>query len=251
MPTEIKDLKVYTDGMFNSLKDKLFFLDQLKERYYTFFDFGCGDGRLLSTILKLRPESDIVGYDSSEEMRKMAINNNIPTYGNFDHFKYRLGWCVNSVLIFSSVIHEIYSYNTAENKTIDQFWELIESRNAKTIVVRDMMVSKSTERQSDIIAFKQNEYINSFKDVWGDIITQKQLIHFLLKYRYTVNWEREVRENYLPIYIEDFLKEMDESGYRLDYFCKYQLPFLSDCWKKDFNIVIPDTTHVKCIFTRK
>ena len=251
MPTEIKDLKIYTDGMFNSLKDKLFFLDQLKNRYYTFFDFGCGDGRLLSTILKLRPECNVLGYDSSEEMRKMAINNNIPTYDNFDRFKNSLSWRVNSVLILSSVIHEIYSYNTDENKTIDQFWGLIKSQNAETIVVRDMMVSKSTERPSNIILPKQGEYIPSFKSIWGDITTQKQLIHFLLKYRYTVNWEREVRENYLPIYIEDFLKEMDESGYRLDYFCKYQLPFLSDCWKKDFNIVIPDTTHVKCIFTRK
>lgn len=251
MPTEIKDLKIYTDGMFNSLKDKLFFLDQLKNRYYTFFDFGCGDGRLLSTILKLCPECNVLGYDSSEEMRKMAINNNIPTYDNFDQFKNSLSWRVNSVLILSSVIHEIYSYNTDENKTIDQFWGLIKSQNAETIVVRDMMVSKSTERPSNIILPKQGEYIPSFKSIWGDITTQKQLIHFLLKYRYTVNWEREVRENYLPIYIEDFLNEMDESGYRLDYFCKYQLPFLSDCWKKDFNIVIPDTTHVKCIFTRK
>lgn len=251
MPKEIKDLKVYTDGMFNSLKDKLFFLNQLKEHYCTFFDFGCGDGRLLSAVLKLRPESEVIGYDSSEEMREMAVNNGIPTYTNFYNFNHALNSYVNPVLIFSSVIHEIYSYNTEENKTIDQFWGLIGSQSAKTIVVRDMMVSKSTERPSDVIFLKQDEYINSFKDVWGDITTQKQLIHFLLKYRYTVNWEREVKENYLPIYIEDFLKKMDESGYRLDYFCKYQLPFLSDCWKKDFNIVIPDTTHVKCIFTRK
>ena len=255
MPTEIKDLKVYTAGMFNSLKDKLFFVNELKEITSAFFDFGCGDGSLLEATRNLIPESCIFGYDSSEEMREIAANKGVLVYRDLYKFLDVLSaYHRNSVLIFSSVIHEIYSYNSETNKTIDQFWRLIKNKSAKTIVVRDMMVSKSTERSNIPLHFNLDKYaklLEDFNNNWGNIITQKQLIHFLLKYRYTANWDREVKENYLPIYIEDFLKEMDEAGYRLDYFCKYQLPFLSKCWKEDFNIVIHDTTHVKCIFTRK
>ncbi|MGA1049083.1 MAG: hypothetical protein ACO3UU_13830, partial [Minisyncoccia bacterium] len=39
----------------------------------------------------------------------------------------------------------------------------------------------------------------SFEKVWGSIFKDyRNFIHFLLKYRYTDNWEREVNENYLP-----------------------------------------------------
>ncbi len=254
MSTEIKDLNVYNAGMFNSLKDKLFFINELKEIPKTFFDFGCGDGSLISVVKNLIPESCIFGYDSSDQMCDIARNKNISVYNNFDYFSDIIAvYRDKSALILSSVIHEIYSYNSETNKTIDQFWSLINSKNVKTIIVRDMMVSKSSDRcaNSFIVPEKYEDLYESYCTEWGEISTQKDLIHFLLKYRYTVNWDREVKENYLPIYIEDFLRQMDESCYRLDYFCKYQLPFLSKCWKEDFNIIIPDTTHVKCIFTRK
>lgn len=48
--------------------------------------------------------------------------------------------------------------------------------------------------------------LRSFEDVWGDVcdvrarkVNVKNLIHFLVKYRYVENWEREVQENYFPV----------------------------------------------------
>ena len=46
-------------------------------------------------------------------------------------------------------------------------------------------------------------YLNSFEDRWGVINDNyRTFIHYLLKYRYTDNWDREVNEDYLPVSLE-------------------------------------------------
>ena len=76
------------------------------------------------------------------------------------------------------------------------------------------------------------------------------LIHFLLKYRYTDNWEREVRENYLPVSVEEIMGKITEhkAAYRLIYFDHYILPYIARTVKKDFDITLKDYTHVKFIY---
>ena len=75
------------------------------------------------------------------------------------------------------------------------------------------------------------------------------MLHFLLKYRWKINWEREVAENYFPIFIEDFLEIM--KSYNIIYFERFRVQFLDDEIKKDFNIGLTDYTHVKGVFTLK
>ena len=84
----------------------------------------------------------------------------------------------------------------------------------------------------------------------GSITDNHNLIHFLLKYRYTDNWEREVRENYLPISVEEIMGKITGSGagYRLTYFDHYILPFIARSVKRDFDIALKDYTHVKYIY---
>ena len=75
---------------------------------------------------------------------------------------------------------------------------------------------------------------------------------FLLKYRWKINWERELNENYFPIFIEEFLKIMTEdTDYKLDYFEHFRIPFLVNEIKKDFNISLEDNTHIKAVFSYK
>ena len=92
--------------------------------------------------------------------------------------------------------------------------------------------------------------IREFESVHGSICDNYNLIHFLLKYRYTENWNREVHENYLPLSVEDIAGKVD-AHYELIYFDHYILPFLANIVQVDFDITIKDYTHIKFIYRQK
>ena len=50
-----KNIKSYNDSMRKSLNDKLFFLEFLPEDDYTFVDFGCADGSVISALSEQFP----------------------------------------------------------------------------------------------------------------------------------------------------------------------------------------------------
>lgn len=79
--------------------------------------------------------------------------------------------------------------------------------------------------------------------------SQREVIHFLLKYRWKLNWEREVNENYFPITIEGFL-EFFEGKYEINYLERFRVPFLDKCIKEDFDIELEDYTHIKAVFEK-
>jgi len=272
----------YTENMAKGLNDKLFFLNQLNinnDKSYLFVDFGCADGILLTTLYEILTNRGInayyIGYDISDTMIDLAkskINyspHNILFTTNWDEVKEKVTLYSNmeSVLILSSVVHEVYSY-TNNDADIDVFWDRVINTGFKNICVRDMMVSKDTNRSCIIskIADKVDKHTNvcavsglykyktEFEDIYGKVWENyKNLFHFLLKYRWTINWDREVHENYFPIYVEDFLNKFVEK-YNLNYLKRFRVKFLDDCWKEDFGIEeneISDNTHIKTIFTIK
>ena len=126
---------------------------------------------------------------------------------------------------------------------------------AKYIVVRDMFLPKKLFLEKadyeDIEKIKQKTYSIYESFMWhnGKIKTKRDLYHFLLKYRYQENWNREVKENYFPLCVEDFLAEIDKK-FELVYFKTMQVPFIVDTVKRDFGIDIVDDTHVEMIFRR-
>ena len=124
-----------------------------------------------------------------------------------------------------------------------------------------MMVSKDINHKPDIDIFQFMEnnipyftdrmkYYKDFIEHWGSMNENKNFIHYLLKYRWTINWEREVNENYFPIYLEDFLKAFNQK-YNISYLERFRVPFLEKCWKEDFDIEIKDYTHIKSVFELK
>ena len=273
---DFKNIASYTENMAKGLADKMFFLNKLNispKRSYLFVDFGCADGILISSLYEIFNSKGInayyIGYDISETMIDLAKTK---FNYNTDKVMFTSDWEEviskmneypgnSKVLILSSVIHEIYSYAESDDD-IDIFWHRALDSNFDYICIRDMMVSKDINTS----AFKTNAYkkvdykipvINKyriqFEDIYGKIYNWKNLIHFLLKYRWTINWDREVHENYFPIYIEDFLKKF-EKKYNLNYFERFRVPFLDKCWLDDFNIIDTEifyNTHIKTIFERK
>ena len=99
------------------------------------------------------------------------------------------------------------------------------------------------------ISTRSKDFADFLRDI-RSICDNYNLIHFLLKYRYTENWNREVHENYLPLSVEDIAGKID-AHYELIYFDHYILPFLANIVQVDFDITIKDYTHIKFIYQQK
>lgn len=250
METKISDYDSYVAGMKKSIKDKLFFEGLIDNDVDTFVDFGCADGQILAQIAADFPEWKLYGVDADEDMIRRASS-----VCNKAKFVKSLS-LINeisedkTILNLSSVIHEIYSYMKPDN--IKALWDEIFRRGFRYISIRDLMIGSSVNSESDINdirkVVRKGDYkqLLDFVNYWGDLRSKRSLIHFLMKYRYKANWDREVKENYFPITVEQFLNLIPDS-YEIVYFNHYILPFTKDVIKRDFGINLCDNTHVKIL----
>ena len=263
-----KSIASYNNAMSKNIDDKLFFTDFLPKSPMLIVDFGCADGTLISKMYELYNEGNnstlirYIGFDISEEMINLAktkfdyCTNQVLFTSNWNEVKEQLvSYTGYKVLILSSVIHEVYSYGTEESVRV--FWDRVIHSGFHYICVRDMMYSEDMDRPANSSKadslFRTPKYCKAYDDfinVWGNAFNNKNLIHFLLKYRWQINWQRELNENYFPIELNTFLSKF-ESMYNQTYLERFRVPFLEECWKKDFDITINDYTHIKAIFERK
>ncbi len=245
---KVNDLDIYVRRMEKSLLDKLFFMDKIFEPIDTVLDFGCANGVLIKMMQMLFPEYRYIGYDISEDMIEKARQTlkDARFYTNWD----AIDCCPEKTLInISSTLHEVYHYGTDES--VDEFWDRVFHSGFKYIAIRDMMLSDGIKLMSDEqdVAKARTLYpqkLAEYESIWGPISIRFHLIHYLLKYRYTENWEREVRENYLPLTKEALLSKIP-SHYEIVYQEHYTLPFIKHQIKKDSGIVLNDFTHFKIL----
>jgi hypothetical protein len=102
-----------------------------------------------------------------------------------------------------------------------------------------------------IYHYADQDMLNDFETQWGHIGYLPNMIHWLLKYRYKTNWQREIKENYLPTTLEDLYRKIDFTKYKIISHEHYVLPYLKDVVKKDFDIELKENTHVKILLQRK
>lgn len=247
----IANYNSYIELMKNGFYDKLFFIDKIFGHWDTIVDYGCADGSITRQIKEIFPEKNVIGYDNDlkmiEETYKVVSNQKI-FYTN------KLQEAKGDVLYLSSIVHEVYSYRSAEE--IDKFWEYVFKSGFKYIVIRDMIYDEEIQRESKINIVRKiynwcssnhfNRYLKEFENLNGPITHYKNLVHFLLKYKYTKNWEREVRENYLPLSIQRFY-QLIPNNYRIDYHEHYTLPFFKNDWENNFDIYVDDKIYSKII----
>lgn len=256
MPDDIRiaDLGIYLQRMQKSVLDKLFFLDKVFEPFDTIVDFGCADGELIRAIRALfGDEYKFVGYDISDEMIK-AARENAPFAAfttDWDEIDADPG---RSLINISSTVHEVYSYCSADE--IELFWQRVFGSGFKYVAIRDMMVSEADSAPAgaeDIGKVCSNEkyaaHLGDYESVWGPIRSRRDLVHYLLKYSYTENWEREVRENYLGLTFEEFMRRVPR-GYSVTYLSRFTLPYTAWQVKRDFGIDLDTDTHVKVILKK-
>jgi hypothetical protein len=247
----ITDYTAYNKRMELSMMDKAFFLDKINAD--AIIDFGCANGALLNAISTMKSDVVLAGYDIDPAMARMAKD--CPIYSDWRSVEKLVGESKHPAIILSSVIHEVFHYGSKAD--IDDFWNKVFNTGFEFIVIRDMIPGKAIDRASNVNDVKKVYYkflgtkaLNDFEQMWGSIENNKQLIHFLLKYRYlTPNWEREVRENYMPITRETLLAKIPLE-YDIIFHEHYTLPYLLQIVRDDLGIEIKDPTHLKLILRK-
>jgi len=252
----IADFQSYIDGMGTTFVDKLFFLNIIDPDVIV--DFGCANGFILSKIKEAKPKIKIIGYDLDEVMLTQAkelLGGEALLTDSWKEVKEELKKYSKPALVLSSVIHEVYSYS--HSNVIKKFWDQqVFGGDFKWIAIRDMLPSVEMHKQ-ELSKFEEDvkkvrelsdpKYLNSFEEKWGSIDSNyRTFTHFLLKYRFTDNWEREVKENYLPVSLETVYKRIPGS-YKILYESNFILPYLQKVVSDDFGIEIKHTTHTKMV----
>ncbi len=251
---QISDMSIYINRMQKSVLDKMFFIDKVFEPFSTIVDFGCANGELIKARKSLFCDYRYIGYDISEDMIAEA-RKNLPGDEFYSDWNGIEADFSDSLLNISSTLHEVYSYSTESE--IELFWERVFGSGFKYIAIRDMMLSDINGSAADLLQYnavvndkKYAEKLKDYESVWGKIKTQHDLVHYLLKYKYTENWEREVRENYVPITLEQLYGKIPDN-YEVTYVQHFTLPYTAWQIKKDFNIDLTTPTHIKIILKRK
>ena len=246
----ISNLNLYNEQMKKSMADKLFFLNLIPvDTVDTIVDYGCADGVLLSMVnnswAKIGIDMNIDMLTRAEQLiptGKFILANNLPKIDG-----------TNKILNLSSVLHEIYSYGSKDD--VLTFWKNLFNSNYEYIVIRDLITdvddnAKATKEDvNKVRASAWNYLLKDFENKWGSIENQRNLLHFLLKYKYTENWSREVNENYFNLSVNELLGIIPK-GYRVMYKATYCLPFVHDRILKDMQIDVKDTTHIQLILKR-
>ena len=262
----ISDLHVYLERMGRSVFDKLFAFDVGADVYV---DFGCADGKLLKLVARLFPENTYIGYDKDprmiEEARREGGAPNLTFTSDWDALALTMNAAkagkpsIKTCVLLFSVIHEIYSY---DRDTVADFWKRIFGQEQKSpivfdyVVIRDMSVNKSASRPADPITVSRVRQLASKQQLadweaqWGSISENWSLTHFLLTYHYKENWERECRENYLPIPVEDLLHIFPRE-YFPTFMSHYSLPFIRKKVRIDFGFDFQEPTHLKLVMERR
>jgi len=254
--SSISDVNKYLTNMEASLSDKMFWLNKVNPDVIV--DFGTADGAMLDKLSKVKPNIKLIGYDIDKGMLEQAKNrvgDRAILTDDWSKVIEEISKYERPMIFLSSVIHEVYSYTHAKN--IRYFWDKqVFGGDFKYVVIRDMMPSMTSNKfisQEDVDKVKSKakpEVLRWFEEEWGPIDRDyRNLIHFLLKYKYEENFDREMKEYYVPVTLETVKKKIP-SDYKITMEDHYILPYIQQQVKKDFDITIKEPTHVKLIIEK-
>lgn len=281
---KINNLKIYNSRMEAGMEDKLFFLPFL-EKSPLLIDYGCADGTLAKHVKDIFPDSAIYGFDIDENMLELAKKrfhderdvHMCPSYcfyaladlrtaslrAPFNLSKYsQYHQSHDEILNVSSVIHEVYSYGSEEE--IEAFWKNVFGIGFDKIAIRDMCFVSDKEYPSQFKGFQEfyERFLegikkNNLETMWEQYsqhsstpLSYKMIVHFLMKYHYVENWDREMRENYFSLTLEE-LRDKIPDTYEVRYEECYILPYIKEYVYNEFGIKLDCKTHIKMILEKK
>ena len=229
----------YLNTMNNSLKDKTIILDYIVGN--NVLDVGPGGGALMDLIEKTTPNLNIFGIDLAQNVIDKLNKKKIEEQHNWsivkgDALKLSEYFEENSIdtIIYSSIIHELYSYIEFEGKrfnkntikrSLQEAYKVLSKKGR--IIIRDGIMTNPTN-QYRLIEFKNiddidilNRYCNDFKgrNITYEKInnnTVKMLVNDAMEFLYTYTWGEqsyplEVKEQFGYFTIEEYVNFIKEN----------------------------------------
>ena len=251
---EIVDRNGYLARMTGPLQDKLRPTIYFPRNTRAILDIGCADGSVTIEMAKMFPKALVRGIDLDSGFIITAQKNaeaqkveNVVFEQAFirDVLDRNDKYDVTST---SSTNHEIAHYDPDKRRALvvalSRMGSLLRDEQS-VMAVRDMILHQSMQtatfmmpqviekiRQQTEVATQ----LKDFEDLFGHLRTQEQVNHFLLKYFYTQNWDRELREHYLPYTVEEYNQLLPLMDMQIIHQKYYLLPFLKNKWSQDFGL---------------
>ena len=228
----------YLNTMNSALKEKSIILNYLVGN--SILDVGPGGGVVMDLIEKTRPELQITGIDLSQNVIDKLTEKKIKEQHNWnivkgDALNLSKYFKENSIdtIIYSSIIHELYSYIETDGKKFNQKTIKIALQEAYKIlakkgriIIRDGIMTSPTN-QYRLIEFKNtkdleilNNYCHDFKGrkIYYQKIdenTVKMLVNDAMEFLYTYTWGEqsyplEVKEQFGYFTIEEYINFIKE-----------------------------------------
>ena len=265
------DLDIYTTEMSKSVWDKAFFMDKIPG-VKCVIDFGCADGAMIRYLAPLFPDIYFIGYDINNELVERGKNavpfypnvqfyckhphNSLDAFISFTKDKFKPGEiCIN----FSSVLHEVFS-STGGTEYIEL---LVETLQPKYITIRDMYcddpvnfatsnfeVTPMLDTMVRNYGVRMMDKFREYRDRYGALKDWRDFTQLLMKVQWIDNgWEEEMKEDYFSWTLDKLYPII--GAYSPCFECRYQLPYLSEKWKKEYGWYNPDIhTHAQFILRR-
>jgi SAM-dependent methyltransferase len=234
-----QDFHIYAAGMDASLPLKIADICP-HVRPGSIVDKGCGTGKLLIHLSAIWPRSRIVGIDVSNELLHIAESQPYPlpnvsiVKGDIIQQHFRAGSL--STVIFSSVIHEIFSYNGYDRDKVR-----LALRNTRTelepagrVIIRDGVRPEGGRvwiRCDAITEERFRRFTREFKSASATpgvaftervhdrqnwfVLSLHAANEFLSKKDYLENWAIEVNEEFGVFTLAEWRRELEALGYRI------------------------------------
>lgn len=260
----IPSIKDYVSEMEKAvtLEDKLWFLKHVWVKRMV--EIGTGAGSIPHALAdKFDHTFESYAYDPNPNMIYEAQRKQVPSNGDKDLFFYddyhefkndltnRL--YVSDITVLSSVLHELYDGGCCDGSR-EKFYNLVRIADSKYVAIRDMCLTNGNlATPVDVsIAIRKNGDPDQIKDYekYKSLSNWSNAVEFLLKYRYKINWEREVQENYLKVDWGEVDFVMKLYGYELIRSRYFTPEFIKKSIKEDFEIDAPNT-HCELLYRKK
>ncbi len=196
-------------------------------------DKGCGTGKLLVELSRLYPQSQLVGVDLSREFLRVCDENTYATddvslvFANIIERNVEPGSA--TTVIYSSVMHEVHSYNGYDVTQIDRalantFSELAPGGR---VLIRDgVSPPEATWRLRLLTPAVQETFARfaaefchgrgaKFERLSADTVrlSAHDANEFLCKKDYLKNWHIEVHEEFGPLTLEGWRTALVQAGF--------------------------------------
>jgi nicotinamide mononucleotide adenylyltransferase/ubiquinone/menaquinone biosynthesis C-methylase UbiE len=196
-------------------------------------DKGCGTGQVMVELSRLFPTSRLVGVDLSREFLRRCDENTYATqevdlvFGNVTEVAVPPG--AASTVVFSSVMHEVHSYNGYQTRFIDQALRsaCTELQLGGHVIIRDGLSPPPAVWQLELLtpaaqtAFAR--FAAEFRHGQGAPFTQLgphrvQLTshlanEFICKKDYQANWHIEVNEEFGALTLDGWQEALRRTGF--------------------------------------